>query len=59
MVRSSPGVKPSTDFGEGIVWARAGMDKKSVKKKIDERRLVIMGVLCRDRWRIGLQDLQE
>jgi hypothetical protein len=52
-------VKPSTDFGEGIVWARAGMDKKSVKKKIDERRLVIMGVLCRDRWRIGLQDLQE
>jgi hypothetical protein len=61
MVRSLPGVKPSTDLGEGmvVVWAKAVIDRKTVKKKMDERRLIIMSVLCRDRWRTGLQDLQD
>jgi hypothetical protein len=56
-------VKPRTDFGEGIVddWAKdvAVIDRITIRKKIAERRLLIMGVLCRDRWRTGLQDLQD
>jgi hypothetical protein len=44
MVRSSPGVKPSTDFGEGtaVDCAAAVTDRKTVRKKIAERRRVMM-----------------
>jgi hypothetical protein len=56
-------VKPRADLGEGIVvdFARdvAVRDRNTIKKKINERRRVIMGVLCRDKWRTGLQELQD